>query len=207
MPFKKHTRDASSFLLSTFEKLNLQEMCHLATFLDRRHAIPATSSNFSVRTKSHCFLISKSGLHKRHLTPSSFVRVGLDGVPLSSLSPKPSDETKLHSLVYQVFPHIQAIAHCHAPEFEKFKTPAQIFLGHEILKLFGHKDHHGAFALPVFQNSQDMEALVLEIRPHLENQSPPPIAFMLERHGIYCFGESVAQVQNYLEAFFYLIFT
>ena len=202
--FKKYRKDASLFLLSDYEKIRLNKICKLALFLDTLHAIPATSSNFSLRSSENSFLISKSGLHKRDLNPTRFVRVDLDGNPLSSLSPRPSDETLLHALVYKSFPTANVVAHCHAREFEKFKTPAHIFAGHELLKAFGFKNHLENFTLPVFENSQDMAALAEKIGLYLKTNKENNAAFMLERHGIYCFGNSIEQVQNYLEALFHL---
>ena len=204
MQFKKYRRDASFFLLSGHELLTLNKLCELAVYLDERNAIPATSSNFSLRASKNSFLISKSGVHKRDLNPSRFVRVNLEGEALSSTSPKPSDETLLHALVYKLFPHANVVAHCHAQEFEKFKAPSHIFTGHEILKIFGFKNHLESFSLPVFENSQDMQALAEKIGPCISKINGPNIAFMLERHGIYCFGNSVEQVQNYLEALLHL---
>jgi methylthioribulose-1-phosphate dehydratase len=200
--FKKYRKDASFFFLSNYEKIQLNKICKLVLFLDTLHAIPATSSNFSLRTsEKNSFLISKSGIHKRDLNPSRFVRVNLNGHPISALSPKPSDETLLHALIYRSFPKVNVVAHCHGREFEKFKAPAHVFPGCEILKAFGFKSHQEDFTLPVFENSQDMEALAKEVEPCLEKNK---IAFMLEKHGIYCFGNSVEQVQNYLEVFFHL---
>ncbi len=204
MQFKKHRRDASFFILSSFEIFKLKQLCHLATYLDSRKAIPATSSNFSLKTSNNDFLISRSGIHKRDLNPSQFVRVNIDGDPLNSISPKPSDETLLHSLIYKNFNHANVVAHIHAPEFEKFTYPKKIFLGHELLKAFGIKSHTENFELPVFENSQDMKGLYLTINNFLSENKLHNIAFMLEKHGIYCFGSSIEQVQNYLEAFLHL---
>lgn len=204
MQFKKHRRDSSFFLLSEREKLELNNICNLAVYLDGRNAIPATSSNFSIRASENSFLISRSGIHKRDLNPTRFVRVNLKGELLSSISPKPSDETLLHALAYKLFPNVNAVAHCHAQEFEKFCTPSHIFQGHELLKIFGFKNHESSYALPVFENSQDMPALAEKIEQFIMNNKLTYFAFMLEKHGIYCFGKSVEQVQNYLEALLHL---
>ena len=205
MQFKKYRRDASFFLLSQNELFELNKLCKLAVYLDKRNAIPATSSNFSLRLNKNSFLISKSGIHKRDLNPSRFVRVNLEGETLSPISPKPSDETLLHALVYKLFPEMNVVAHCHAQEFEKFKAPQHIFKGHELLKIFGLKNHLEDFHLPVFENSQDMKALAERIEPFMKKNTGLNVAFMLEKHGIYCFGKSIDQVQNYLEALFYLV--
>lgn len=202
--FKKHRRDSSFFLLSRNESIELNKLCKLAVFLDSHRAIPATSSNFSLRASENSFLISRSGLHKRDLNPSRFVRVNLQGAPLSSISPKPSDETLLHALVYKLFPTANVVAHCHAREFEKLKYPSHTFAGHELLKIFGFKNHEENFVIPVFENSQDMPEIAQKIEQFHLNNNELNIAFMLQSHGIYCFGKNVEQVQHYLEALLHL---
>lgn len=203
--FKSIHRDASLFFLSRKEYIDLKELCSLAKYLDNRHAIPATSSNFSLRSCTSSFLISKSGVHKRDLNPTQFVRVNLEGKALSPISPKPSDETLLHALVYNLFPDANVVAHCHAKEFEKLRCPEHIFPGHELLKVFGFKDHKQIFHLPVFENRQDIENLSKQVEKYLRNFDKFVTAFMIENHGIYCFGKDIKKVQNYLEVFMYFL--
>jgi methylthioribulose-1-phosphate dehydratase len=202
---KKHRKDSSGFFLTQIEYSSLNDLCQLANYLDKLNAIPATSSNFSLRANENSFFISKSGVHKRNLNPSLFVRVDLNGVPLSITSPKPSDETLLHAIIYKRYPEAKVVAHCHAREFEVFKTPQHIFPGHELLKALGLKSHEECFTLPVFKNSQDISALSKEVESYLLQNKSHTIGFMIEKHGIYCLGKSVQQVQNFLEALFHLV--
>ena len=204
----KHKRDATFFPLSAWERVNLSKLCALARRLDARLAIPATSSNFSIRAglESHpgAFLITRSGLHKRLITPGDFLRVDADGTPLHPLAPKPSDETLLHAMLYAKFPGAKAIAHCHAPEFEKCRAPAFVLEGHELLKALGLRTHLEAFSLAVFPNDQDMRALVQVIEPSLDKPALA-IGFVLEKHGVYCVGSDVEQAAMRLEALLHLL--
>jgi methylthioribulose-1-phosphate dehydratase len=202
---KNYFKDASYFFLSNFEKIQLKKICDLAKFLDNMHAIPATSSNFSLKLSTHSFLISKSGIHKRNLNPSLFVRVDISGNPLTPLSPKPSDETFLHSFIYKNFPQANVVAHCHAREFESLEYPIHNFPGHELLKAFGFKNHEQNFQLPVYKNSQDMNEIYKILEHDHKTNKNISIGFMLEKHGLYCFGNSVEQVQNYLEVLFHFL--
>lgn len=220
--FRKIIKDASHFPLSLFETIELNKICDAAKRLDSRLAIPATSSNFSIRTKDNDFLITKSGLHKRNLNPSRFIRVSQQGIPLNPLSAKPSDETLIHAVIYQNVTSAHAVLHCHAPEFESIllkklehKQVASQGLefgyfklkGHELLKALGKKNHQEDFYLPVVQNHQDMEKMANFIENHFfhESKHPANCAFLLERHGIYCFGHSVYQAELRLEALLHLI--
>jgi methylthioribulose-1-phosphate dehydratase len=223
--YKKIIKDSSFFPLSLYETIELNNICNAAKRLDRRNAIPATSSNFSIRSKENTLLITKSGLHKRNLNPSHFIRSDLQGNPLHSQSPKPSDETLLHAMIYRNLRNATAVLHCHAPELEfitlkkseplthakneKEQTLCGFFKlhGHEILKALGLKTHLEDFYLPVVQNDQDMEKLSKQIEKNFftHQQKLPLCAFLLENHGIYCFGNSVHQAELRLEAILHLL--
>jgi ribulose-5-phosphate 4-epimerase/fuculose-1-phosphate aldolase len=201
----KHKRDATFFPLSAWERVNLSKLCAIARRLDSRLAIPATSSNFSFRAQPEAFLMTRSGLHKRLITPEHFLRVDVtSGLPLHPLAPKPSDETLLHAMLYSAFPSARAIVHCHAPELEKCRVPAFHFEGHELLKALGARTHLEPFSLSVFPNDQNMQALVELISPRLKEPSLA-VGFVLEKHGVYCVGTDVEQAHLRLEAILHLL--
>lgn len=210
---RKYRFDASGQIpLSLFEQIKLGQLCEAAVRLDDRLAIPATSSNFSLRRNSGSFLISRSGKHKRNLTAGDFLLVDLHGRALASVAPKASDETLLHALIYKKCPWISTVMHCHAPEFEALHPPAVQIEGHELLKALGLEDHQTPFMVNVFPNSQDMTALAdtVENRQFKESKkSPPqtrgPVIFVLAQHGIYCGGESTGTAEAYLEAVLHLL--
>lgn len=213
---RKYRFDASGQIpLSLFEQIKLGELCAVALRLDGRNAIPATSSNFSLRRDSSSFLISRSGKHKRNLNAGDFLLVDLQGHAKAPIAPKPSDETLLHALIYKKCPWISAVIHCHAPELEVLNPPAVQMSGHELLKALGSADHLTPLVLNVFANSQDMAALADSV----ENQqftdgsktSRPktpangPVIFVLAQHGIYCGGETVGKAEAHLEAVLHLL--
>jgi len=206
----KYKRDATFFPLSAWERVNLSKLCALARRLDARLAIPATSSNFSMRTRTDidvdlgAFLITRSGLHKRLITPGHFLRVDVAGSPLHPLAPKPSDETLLHAMIYAKFPSAKAVVHCHAPELEKCRAPVFVLEGHELLKALGLRTHQESFPLAVFPNNQDMGALVKLIEPRL-GEAALKVGFVLEKHGLYCIGADIDQAAMRLEALLHLL--
>lgn len=222
---RKFFKDASFFPLSHKEEILLNELSLVAKQLDLRLAIPATSGNFSIRCQNNAFLISRSGIHKRDLNPKKFVRSDLFGNPLGQIKSKPSDETYLHASVYRNFQDIQCVLHCHPPEIESIDlkkceySPFQAenmnviqhgyfkIEGHELIKALGEKTHETQFYLPVIQNSQDIFTLAGEVEALFFTKKPPsPLcAFVLERHGIYCFGNSIKNAHQKLEAILYLI--
>ena len=205
----RYLKDASFCPLSLYERIELKRLCAAARRLDTMQAIPATSSNFSLRSSKSTFLISRSGIHKRLLEPAHFIRTNLAGEPVHPLSPKPSDETLLHALLYKHLPQVGSIVHCHARELEFLRAPEHRFEGHELLKALGKSNHEEPLDFPVFKNSQDMIALAKLIEKNLFEESTlrSVFGFMLERHGIYVVGKNVAQAEMRLEALLHLLAT
>ncbi len=207
---RKHRFDASGQIsLSLFEQIKLSRLCDVARRLDKRHAIPATSSNFSLRRDQQSFLVSRSGKHKRDLNPRDFIAVDLAGQPLAAVAPKASDETLLHALVYRKCPWVGCILHCHALEFEILRPPSVTVRGHELLKALGAPGHTTPFLLNVFENNQNMRQLAgtVESKQFSESQTGEsgPVLFMLSQHGVYCGGETIDKADAYLEALLHLV--
>ncbi|MFZ9519927.1 MAG: class II aldolase/adducin family protein [Silvanigrellaceae bacterium] len=206
---RKYRFDASGQIaLSLFEQIKLGNLCDVAARLDNRHAIPATSSNFSLRRDPSSFLISRSGKHKRDLTPGDFLLVDLAGNACAPIAPKASDETLLHALVYEKCPWVGCILHCHAPELENLRPPSVKIAGHELLKALGTQGHTTPLVLKVYENNQDMRQLAndIEAKQFAEpSEKKGPVLFMLSQHGIYCGGETVEKSEAYLEALLHLV--
>lgn len=205
----RYRKDASFCTISALERVSLRRLCEIARRLDDRHALPATSGNFSMRVNENCFLITRSGIHKRTITPRDFIRVDEDGKALHAMAPKPSDETLLHSVLYRALPKYRFILHCHAPEVEAARAPGVRIAGHELLKILGFKSHTEPLYLNTFPNSQDMNVLSADVeRVFKASPTHSSIAhgiFVLENHGIYCGGVSIANAEAKLEAILHLL--
>jgi len=206
---RKYRYDASGQLpLSLYEQIKLSQLCDVAVRLDKRGAIPATSSNFSLRRNGESLLISRSGKHKRLLTPSDFLLVDFQGKPCAAVAPKPSDETLLHALIYKQCPWIQSVIHCHAPELEALAPPSAQIEGHELLKALGAPGHESPWLISVFKNNQDMKVLAEQVDKQLFKKSKHghgPVMFVLAQHGVYCGGETVERAETYLESLLHLL--
>ena len=206
---RKYRFDASAQCpLSLYEQIQLGRLSEVTARFDTRGAIPATSSNFSLKSSPESFLISRSGKHKRSLNPSDFLLVDLEGRALAQVAPKPSDETLLHAIIYKRCPWIRCILHCHAPELEKLSPPSVRIEGHELLKALGIRDHTTAYEMYIYENSQDMKTLAIQIDKRQFSEPSAeggPVLFVLAQHGIYCGGESVERAEAYLESVLHLL--
>jgi methylthioribulose-1-phosphate dehydratase len=167
---------------------------------------PATSSNYSARVDATSALITVSGRDKGALTREDFLRVDLDGQPLSA--GKPSAETLLHTLMYQRDADIGCVLHTHSPRgvvLSKLVTGRKLDLeGWELQKAFtGIETHDCTIRVPIFDNDQDMAKLARCIDVRLPT-SIPCFGFLLRGHGLYAWGRDIATAARHVEAFEYL---
>lgn len=164
---------------------------------------PATGGNFSVRT-GEGYLVTASGVDKTRVSAEDLLRCDLDGRVLAGRG-KPSAESELHAALYRFEPSIGCVLHTHtlASTVLSRRFPEGIRLaGFEMQKaLAGNVTHDAAITLPVVPNSQDMA----ELAAHVKAGWPMPWGFLVQGHGIYAVGESVAACRRHLEAIEFLL--
>jgi len=177
--------------------------------LDARGWAPASAGNYSMRLTDGDIAITVSGAHKGRLASYQVMRVAVDGTPLEPK--KPSAETLLHCLVYEIDPGAQAVLHTHSVAGTVLSRvlegqPAIHLSDYEVLKIYPHCDtHETSVAMPLVANSQDMVALADELRPLLTGQSPLLPAFYIAGHGLYAWGPTIAAAENVVEACEFLL--
>lgn len=201
----------------------LQALIQVVRFFHGRGWTPATSSNFSCRDADSAtvFHISASGLDKGELDVQDFITLNLHDDPHISppeCSPdrKPSAETRLHALIYRLYPKVGVVLHCHSVNGTVLsrlheKRGGIDFEQFEILKAFeGIRTHEARLRLPVFPNDQDMHRLSSVVETALthtdvaEREIEQAPGFMLSGHGLYAWGETIAQARRHMEAFEFL---
>jgi methylthioribulose-1-phosphate dehydratase len=182
-------------------------LCSTARWCYARGWVPATSGNFSVRSGGR-ILITPSGMDKGVVSPADLLEVDEEGRVLSGAG-KPSAETGLHLVLYRERPEAGAILHVHSVWNTllsgRFTAKAYVPLeGYEILKgLSGVTTHAHLERVPVLENSQDYPELCRRLAQALE-QNPAAHGILLSRHGLYTWGQSVAEARRHLEALEFL---
>jgi methylthioribulose-1-phosphate dehydratase len=169
---------------------------------------PATSSNYSVRLDPQHCAITVSGRDKGALCEQDVMVVDLDNQPVSK--GRPSAETGLHTSLYRFARDIGAVLHTHSVNAtvltHSLDQSSQLdFQGYEIVKAFnGYISHEECLRVPVFENNQDIAALSLEVENWLQ-KADKPRAYLIRGHGLYTWGESMAECFRHLEAMEYLL--
>ena len=182
----------------------------------------ATSSNYSIVLGRDPLelLVTISGKDKGRLEREDFVRVGADGQPIEPSGPKSSAETMLHVVLAQELPDVGAVLHTHsvwgtllsdwANASSKVDEHIEIE-GYEMLKaLAGNATHQTTERVRVFDNTQDIRALAEQVRTWLQSSgqqhdTAAPHGFLIRRHGLYTWGNTLADARRQIEAFEFLL--
>lgn len=168
---------------------------------------PATSSNFSERLDQRHAAITVSGRDKGRLGADDIMVVDFDGQPVAT-SLRPSAETLLHTMLYRRFPEVGCVLHTHSPvqtvASRLYAAEGRVHLqGYELLKaLRGNATHETAVDLAVFPNTQDMTVLAAQVDALLDRQ--PLWGYLIDGHGLYAWGRTMAEARRHLEAFEFL---
>lgn len=169
---------------------------------------PATSGNYSavLGREPLRLAISASGADKATLEPAHFVTVDADGRRVSG-SGRPSDETALHLAVVAAR-GAGAVLHTHSVWATVLSQSARdgevVLSGLELLKgLSGVKTHEHVERVPVIANTQDYERLAATVSEAL-SASPRCHGLLLRGHGLYAWGDDLAEARRNVEALEFL---
>jgi methylthioribulose-1-phosphate dehydratase len=163
---------------------------------------PAGAGNYSHRLDDGTFAVTVSGTHKARLTCADVMLIDADGVSLDGR--KPSAEAALHLAIYRLDPRTQAVLHTHSvPAVALTRALADheslVLKGYELQKAFpGVETHETVIELPIWDNTQDMDALAIEVASDLIVRPAP--AFLIRDHGLYGWGASMDEALRVVEA-------
>ena len=196
---------------------NFNELAvNLASIAKGFHArgwLLGTSGNLSavVQRQPLQLAMSPSGIDKGELTPAQVLLIDENSRVVSEHNAKPSDETLLHLRIARER-NAGAVLHTHSVwntiMSDLYAAAGGLKIkGFEMLKgLQGVKTHEHSEWLPIIENSQDMPALAEKIGQTLV-EHPEAHGFLLRRHGLYTWGDNLAQAKRHIEILEFLIET
>jgi len=188
-------------------------LASIAKSLHARGWLLGTSGNLSavVQREPLRLAMSPSGIDKGELDPTQVLTIDEHARIVSDHNAKPSDESLLHIRIVQTR-GAGAVLHTHSV----WNTMLSDFYGHlgginiqgyEMLKgLQGVCTHEHNEWLPIIKNSQDMPALADTVAQTIENYNAAH-GFLLERHGLYSWGDNLAQAKRHIEILEFLLET
>lgn len=164
-----------------------------------------TAGNISVRLPGgDTALITASGLSKGSLTAADVVEVHVaDARRVWPDAPRPSAETTIHTVLYQIFPTCGAVVHAHPPYATALATSAARraadvveFTDLEIIKGLGVTDP-SSVSVPVFSNHADVPRIAADIGERLTSDAPPVL--LIGGHGATSWGPTLEVARNRME--------
>jgi len=183
-------------------------LCNVCQLFGERQWCLATSGNFSVRVDADRCLITQSGKDKSILTPDDLMICDMRGRPLDQAL-MPSAETALHTCLYRHDLSIGAVLHTHSVTATVSSRHADddiLLNGFEMQKALPHINAHDTkIAMPVFDNSQNMDDLTGALLARLGTGADPVPAFLIRGHGLYAWGADLSEAQRHIEGVEFLL--
>jgi methylthioribulose-1-phosphate dehydratase len=186
------------------------ELVRTIHFLHQKGYAPATSSNYSVReTGDDCFYVSESGIDKGDFTIANLIYVDANGKPINDPR-RPSAETDLHTLIYQLCPAAHCVLHTHTlynTVLSKYFAAAKslVLQDYEVLKgLTGIATHTAQVVVPIFENTQHIPDLCQAVATYW-HENPDLRAFLIVGHGLYTWGNTLADAKRHIEVLEFLL--
>lgn len=91
-----------------------QQICDIGKRIYDKGFVAANDGNISIRISNNEFLITPTGVSKGFMTPDMILKVDGKGRVLKG-DYRPTSEMKMHLVVYQERPDINAVVHVHPP--------------------------------------------------------------------------------------------
>jgi methylthioribulose-1-phosphate dehydratase len=172
-----------------------------------------TSGNLSavVQREPLRLAMSPSGVDKGELTAGQLLSIDENARVVGEHGGKPSDESLLHIRIVKDR-GAGAVLHTHSVWntilSDLYARDGGVTLeGYEMLKgLQGVQTHEHSEWLPIIDNSQDMPTLARLVGDTL-NSHKAAHGFLLRRHGLYSWGETLAQAKRHVEILEFLLET
>lgn len=165
----------------------------------------ATSTNYSFKDENQQIWVSRSGVDKSEFSEKDFIQIDENGIPLEP-NVKPSAETLIHCVIYNLFKETKVILHSHSvyPILISANVENELcFSGYEMQKGFeGQTTHDDTVHIPVFENTQNMHdfsATLLQNAENIKNH-----CFIIKKHGTYAWGKNLFEAKRHLETLDYL---
>lgn len=186
-------------------KSPIDELAEVGAEFYRRGWVLGTSGNFSVLMARSPLrvAITSSGNEKGTLDETKFLELDDNSEILQGFG-TPSGDTLLHLAIYRLLPRARCVLHSHSVwgtilSDRYFESGVIEFEGYEILKGLSNVDAHThRERLPVIENSGDHLALSHVIE-NVVRDNPDLHGILLRRHGLYTWGESVADARRHVE--------
>jgi methylthioribulose-1-phosphate dehydratase len=189
------------------------ELCEAASHFYKQGWMLGTAGNLSAKLNDGSFWITASGKSKGELNIEDFVRINTDGNVFAAPELKPSAETSIHQVIYDIFPEACACYHVHSIEAnlvsnfvdgdDELPLPTL-----EMLKGLGIWEENPTCTMPLFTNHFHVPKIAEDIRNYFQSRNqkkhPQVPALLIRNHGITVWANSPKTAFNYIEVAEYI---
>ena len=187
------------------------DLVQIGRRFERRGWVLGTSGNFSVVLGRDPLrlAITSSGADKGDLTPDHILEIDENCEPAPPAAVRPSAEARLHVEIVRTL-GAGAVLHTHSIWSTLLSDRhagrhGLAIEGYEMLKgLTGVTTHEHREWIPILDNDQDMVRLAVRVKEVLQSK-PAPHAFLLRRHGMYTWGETLPEAVRHVEIVEFLL--
>lgn len=180
------------------------DLIHAANRLARQGLFRATSGNLSLRLQSHplTLALTRSGSDKAQLQADDII--GWCDQQVLWGEGRPSAETGVHQAIYQKT-DAGAVLHVHSVANNaicaRIQTSFLCLSDNEMIKALGFWDERAELRLPLIENHTDLIRLADAAKRAVVPEVP---GLLIRNHGLYAFGQTLADAIRHLEAFEFL---
>lgn len=200
------------FVSETLTKI-ASDLVTVASGFHARGWMIGTSGNLSavVNREPLCLAMTPSGCDKGSLRPEQILLIDEQAQTVGELEAIPSAESPLHIRIVKER-GAAAVLHTHSIWSTMLSdlyagAGGLAIEGYEMLKgLEGVSTHEHTEWLPILENSQDMIALADKVGDVL-GEHKEAHGFLLRRHGLYTWGNSLTQAKQQVEILEFLLET
>ena len=182
-------------------------LCKIAKDFHRRGWMSGTAGNLSAKSDTDTMWITASGKSKGQLKEEDLLKININTAEVVERNldnNKPSAETAIHQVIYQLFPEATACLHVHSMD-ACIATSLHAQGVHlplpnlEMIKGFDIWEQSPNVMLPVFDNHLDVSRIAENIRKQFSQLAPDISALMINDHGVTVWGKDIQQAYNRVE--------
>ena len=168
-----------------------KQICDIGKRIYDKGFVAANDGNISIRISENEFLVTPTGVSKGFMTPEMILKVDGKGNVIDG-EYKPTSEMKMHLLVYQERPDIQAVVHVHPPYATAFAIagiPLNQAIMPESVVFLG--------TIPVAEyGTPSTEEIPNAVKKYVHDHQ----GVLLENHGALTWGNSLEHAYSLMES-------
>ncbi|NJL65188.1 MAG: methylthioribulose 1-phosphate dehydratase [Methylacidiphilales bacterium] len=195
------------------------QLCEAAAHFYKQGWMLGTAGNLSAKLNDGSFWITGSGKSKGELNFDDFVRIfpsktekNANAIAPQLKGLKPSAETSIHQVIYEIFPEACACYHVHSIEanlVSNFVESDELPLPPlEMLKGLGIWEENPNCTMPLFTNHFHVPKIAEDIKNYFQsnhqNKQTQLPALLIRNHGITVWADSPKAAFHYIEVAEYI---